>query len=323
MEDLFKVALGIEAPWFVDGIAFDADAKRLDITLDFKRGSRFRLDESDESSPSYTAYDTVKKSWRHLNFFEHECHLHARVPRVKTDEGRVVMVMPPWSGKLSGFTLLFEALLIGLCRHMPVHQVGKMTGVSDHRLWHLLEVYIMKARYGEDYSNVRVVGMDETSVARGHEYITLFVDLEKRKTLYITEGKDSTTVSRFAATLGDHGGSPQQITDVSCDMSPAFIKGIREALPKAQVTFDKFHILKIINEAVDTVRREEARTNPLLKGTRYVFLKNDSNLTKEQRKRKEELNMADLNLKSMEALRIRETFQQIYLRPASKSLPCD
>jgi transposase len=64
--------------------------------------------------------------------------------------------------------------------------------------------------------------------------------------------------------------------------------------------------------AVDAVRREEAKTNPLLKKTRYIFLKNEANLTKKQREKKEELNIADLNLKSMEALRMRETFQQLY-----------
>ena len=95
-------------------------------------------------------------------------------------------------------------------------------------------------------------------------------------------------------------------------MSPAFIKGVTDNLPKAEITFDKFHILKIINEAVDDVRRQEAKTNPLLKKTRYIFLKNESNLTDKQRAKKEELILADLNLQAMEALRMRETFQQIY-----------
>src|SRR5207244_11074782 len=77
-------------------------------------------------------------------------------------------------------------------------------------------------------------------------------------------------------------------------------------------TFNKFHILKIINEAVDEVRREEAKTNPILAGSRYVFLKNEANLTAKQREKKDELNIASMNLKSMEALRMRENFQAIY-----------
>ena len=97
---------------------------------------------------------------------------------------------------------------------------------------------------------------------------------------------------------------------MSCDMSPAFIKGVRDRLPNAEITFDKFHILKIINEAVDSVRRAEAKTNPLLKGARYCFLKNSQNLTKDQKAKKESL--SELKLKSMRALQIRETFQEIY-----------
>ena len=121
--------------------------------------------------------------------------------------------------------------------------------------------------------------MDETSATKGHDYITLFVDLEEKRTLFIADGKDSETVNDFVDALQEHKGSAEQIKQVSCDMSRAFIKGVRELLPSAEITFDKFHIIKIINEAVDSVRREETKTNPLLKGARYVFLKNKSNLT--------------------------------------------
>ena len=316
MENIFRAALGVESPWFIRDMRFEVDKKRLDIWLDFKKGSRFHVeDDADMGTREYPAYDTEEKTWRHLNFFQHECYLHARVPRVKTHDDRIIMVLPPFAGKILGLTLLFEALLLQLCRHMPVCQVQKMTGVSDDKLWRLLDVYVEAARYGENHSNVTAVGMDETSVAKGHDYISLFVDMIQRKTIHISEGKGSDTVKEFAEFLAEHGGKPEQISDVSCDMSPAFIKGVAENLPKAEITFDKFHILKIINEAVDEVRREEARTNPLLKKTRYIFLKNEANLTSKQREKKEELQIAGLNLKSMEALRMRETFQQIYEAP--------
>lgn len=306
-EAIFAAALGVESPWFVESVAFDAEAKRLDIRLDFKRGSKFEA-----GGVACSVHDTEQKTWRHLNFFQHECYLHARVPRVNTEDGRVVMVMPPWAGKLSGFTLLFEALVIALCKHMPVSQVAAMVGVSDYKLWRMLDVYVSAARFSEDYSEVGAVGMDETSIAKGHHYITLFVDLLLRRTIHVAEGKGADTVKAFVEDLEQHGGKAANITDVSCDMSPAFIKGVREQLPNAKITFDKFHILKIINEAVDAVRREEAKTNPLLTNSRYVFLKNEANLTEKQREKKEELLVAGMNLKSMEALRMRENFQALY-----------
>jgi transposase len=313
MEKLFSAALGVESPWFVKSAEFQVEEKRLDIWLEFKRGSKFGISVGeDQEEVLCPVHDTVEKTWRHLNFFEHECHLHARVPRVETPDGRVVMVVPPWAGKLAGFTLLFEALLLKLCVHMPVHQVSLMTGVSDFKLWRMLDLYVAQARYGADWSDISAVGMDETSVAKGHDYITMFVDTAERKTLFVTEGKDHKTVAAFEEEMKQHKALPEQIRDVSCDMSPAFIKGVKEHLPKAQITFDKFHIIKILNEAVDTVRRAEAKTNPLLKGTRYIFLKNEANLTEKQRAKKQELDMAELNLDTMQALQMRETFQQLY-----------
>jgi len=222
------------------------------------------------------------------------------------------MISPPWSGVVSGFTLLFEALLIQFCRSMPVHNVSQLTGVSDHKIWRVLDVYVNAAKFDEDLSDVTLLGMDETSVAKRHDYIPLFVDIEKRKTLHISDGKDSKTVENFVEVLENGKGDRNQITNASCDMSPAFIKGIGEYLPEAQITFDKFHILKIINEAVDNVRRAEAKDNPLLCGARYIFLKNDANLTTKQKTTKTQLSLAKLNLKSVRAMRIRESFQQIY-----------
>jgi transposase len=306
-EAIFTAALGVEDPWFVEAVEFDADKKQLNIRLDFKRGSKFEV-----AGVACPVHDTVEKSWRHLNFFQHECYLHARVPRVTTPDGKVQTVMPAWSGKLSGFTLLFEALLLQLCKHMPISQVEALVRVSDDRLWALLEKYVDQARARLDYSQVKAVGMDETSLARGHKYITLFVDLMVRRTLFVTEGKGAETVRAFVADLDAHKGTASQIRDVSCDMSPAFIKGVREALPRAAITFDKFHIMKIINDAVDQVRREEARTNPILKKSRYVFLKNEQNLTPRQQAQKADLELCGMNLKSMEALRMRENFQALY-----------
>ena len=312
MEELFQSALGIASPWYIESLKFDTEKSRLDIFINFHKGATFRDNKECDPAQEYKAYDTLSKTWRHLNFFQHECYLHARVPRIKRADGKVRLIPPPWSGKLNGFTLLFEAFLIQMCRSMPVHHVSKLTGASDYRLWTLLEVYVNATRFDEDYSDLHTVGIDETSAAKGHDYITLFVDLPERKTVFIADGKGSETVKEFSDDLQERNGSPEQIKQVSCDMSPAFIKGVQVELPAAEVTFDKFHIVKIINEAVDKVRREETKTNPLLKGARYALLKNECNLTSKQKAIRERLCLPRLNLKSYRALQIRETFQQLY-----------
>ena len=310
-KELFSSALGISNPYYVESINFDIKNKRLDIHIDFKRGSSFRYSD-DSYDEICKAFDTKEKKWRHLNFFEHECYLIARVPRVKLKDGKVRLMAMPWEGHSPGFTLLFEALAIELCKSMPISQVGELLNESDDKLWRMLHYYVDTARESEDFTDVVSVGVDETSKKKHHDYITLFVDLVKRKTIFITEGKSSKTVKDFVEDLEEHKGKAKNIKSVSCDMSPAFIKGVRENLENAEITFDKFHILKIINKAVDTVRKEEAKGNDLLKSTKYIFLKNHKNLTKKQSLKLTQLSISKLNLKSIRALHIRENFQEIY-----------
>ena len=336
-QDLFQLALNITDPWFVSDINFNVEAKRLDVYIDFKKGSTFsyeyieykteikketiddkevetktKVEISRETFTNLKAYDTKNKTWRHLNFFEHECYLHARVPRVKLPNGKTKLIKTPWEGLSNGFTLLFEALLVQLCQAMPVNKVAQLTKTSDDKLWDMLDRYIDNVREHENFENIEAIGMDETSRAKGHEYITLFVDLLKRRTIFITEGKDNTTVKRFVKDFKEHNGDIQKIENVSCDMSPAFIKGVTENLPQAEITFDKFHILKIINEAVDSVRKQEVKTNNILKGTKYIWLKNQDNLTLKQKETLDELTMSNMNIKTIRAYNIRQSFQDIY-----------
>ena len=311
---IFELALHIENQWHIKDIQFDSENKRLDIHIDFHKGSVFRYESHDENiEGDYKAYDTTEKQWRHLNFFEYECFLHARVPRVKINETTIRQIVPPWSGQSNGFTMLFEALVLQLASHMPVHTVSKIVNVSNYRIWSMLERYVTMALNNNDYSELTAVGMDETSKRKGHDYITLFVDLHQKRTVFIAEGKGHETVAEFVDDVKTHKGQLEKIKDVSCDMSPAFIKGVKESLPNAEITFDRFHIMKIINNAVDEVRRQESKEHyGLLKGNRYIFLKNASNLTSNQRRIREELSMPKLNLKSIKALHIRENFQEIY-----------
>ena len=313
-KELFQMALNVTDPWFVKDLKFDVESKRLDIYIDFKKGSTFNFfdKEEDREIVGLKAYDTSNKTWKHLNFFEHECYLHTRVPRVKLPNGKVKQIQTPWEGLSNGFTLLFEAFLLQLCQAMPVSKVAKITKTSDDKLWSMLEKYIDQTREYEDFQEISSIGLDETSRAKGHEYITLFVDLQQRRTIFITESKDNTTVKRFTEDFEAHNGKVDNIKNVSCDMSPAFIKGVKEYLPKAQITFDKFHILKIINEAVNNVRKQEVNTNKLLIGTKYIWLKNYKNLTVKQKETLASLTMSKMKSKTMRAYNIKQSFQDIY-----------
>ncbi len=135
--------------------------------------------------------------------------------------------------------------------------------------------------------------------------------------VHVTEGKDAATVAAFAADLIEHGGDPDQITEVCIDMSPAFIKGTAGHLPNAEVTFDKFHAVKIINDAVDQVRRDEQKGQLALKGTRYIWLRNPDTLSDRQRATLDAL--PTRTLKTARAYQIRLAFQDLYSEGDPKS----
>ncbi|MBW2570316.1 MAG: ISL3 family transposase [Deltaproteobacteria bacterium] len=221
MNTIFEAALSINKPCYIKNVEFDPDKKQLDLYVDFKRGSTFKVDEPGYDG-SYKVYDTVDKTWRHLNFFQHECYLHCRTLRIKYDKDKIKQIDPPWAGKSPGFTLLFEALVIKLCTYMPVNTVCGVIKENKNKIWRMLEKYVDMTQEHEDFSDVTVVGMDETSRAKGHDYVTLFVDLKKRRTTFVAEGKDHKTVEAFADDL-----KTQRETLEELQLSKLRIKSVR------------------------------------------------------------------------------------------------
>jgi transposase len=271
---LFESALGIKAPWSVRSVDFDEAAKRLTVQIDFEAGTRFAVDGHEGEHP---VHDTVTKTYRHLNFFQHECHLQVRVPRVRLPHGAVRQVDPDFAGRLNGFTLLFEALILMLAQQMPFRAVGRIVGESEYRVLALCRRYVDIAGGLADYSAVTSLAIDETSRQRGQQYVTLAADADERRVVFVGEGRGAQVVAELAEHLDGHSCPPSQIRQVSMDMSAAYIKGVGEHLPNAQITFDKFHVIAHASAAVDKTRRVEQRSDPelgaQLKGMRWTLLK--------------------------------------------------
>ena len=153
-EALFSMALGLQAPWQVEEIAFSDDAmkpKGLHIRIGFSRGSRF----PDAQGVACAVHDTVTRSWQHLNFFEHACILHCQVPRIKTSAGGIENVEVPWARPGSGFTLLFEAFALALIeREMPVNRVAEILRVNPQRIWTVFNHWVGNALLSDDPSGI-------------------------------------------------------------------------------------------------------------------------------------------------------------------------
>ena len=307
-KELFSVALGIEEPVYIDEIVFDGAEGELHIHMDFRRGARFSCPEC--GYPGLPVHDTVEKAWRHLNFFQYKCYIHLRTPRTKCSKCGERLWLPPWSRKKSGFTMLFEAFVMALAKEMPVSRIGELVGEQDTRIWRIVGFYVNRAHAKKSYGAVEKVGCDETSSRKGHNYVTIFANMDNGEVMFATEGKDSSTVRAFAEELPKHEAQPEQIKEVTIDMSPAFISGVTDYLPEAGITFDKFHVIQALNKAQDEIRRMEQNQNPLLKSSRYIWLKNPENLTEKQRKQLETLRYE--NLKTAKVYQMKLTFQDIY-----------
>lgn len=209
----------------------EEDGRReLHIAIGFAAGSRFPCPEPGCGEAACPVHDARERVWRHLNFFQYKAFIHAGVPRVTCPAHGVHAVPVPWARPGSGFTLLFEAMVVELAKSQPVADIAEQVGEHDTRLWRFIRHYVDEARLYEDYTGVEAIGIDETS-RKGHRYITVVADLVERNVICVVPGKDSTTIKRFARDFMDHNGDPDRVRLVTCDMSLGFAKGIRERLP--------------------------------------------------------------------------------------------
>ena len=330
IEALFTSALGLVPPWEVDKVELDTARRRIDFEV---RCTAKTLACPSCSAAAQPVHDRLRRSWRHLDFFQFEAWLHADVPRIACgDCGKTSQVGVPWAREGSGFTALFEALALALCRDLPVRQAAALLRCTDKQLWRRIEHYVEKARALDDMSTVEIVGIDETSLRRGQSYITVVHDLATKRLLFATEGRDHQTVVDFAADLKAHGGDPAQVRHVCQDMSAAYAKGVTLALPNAQISYDRYHVVAMANEAMDKVRQTELRDEPqavakalgtrerkTIKGLMWGMRKNPSGWSRTQLNAMHWLQHS--GLKSARAWRLKMALREVYARAAASNDP--
>ena len=318
-EKLFQELLGLGLNWEVIESRFDH--KTSTVFLEIRETPRlWDSMRCPKDGGLVFCYDhTEVLSWRHLNVFQHRCEITCRLPRGKCRQcGHVFRVRPPWEGLSTHFTKEFEAFALLLMREMPVSKVGGIMGETDTRLWRMLFRQVDAAYAEADMSNVCCVGVDEMSVHKGHEYISVFADLVAKRVIFATEGKDKQTWVQFMEAFEKHNGHRHAITQVSMDMSPAYQAGVAENCRHAQMVFDKFHVIKKAGEAVDKVRRAEMQLGnstvwKALHKSQWLWRKNPENLTDGQRQRLEKIK--DKNLCTGKAYQMRLVLQDIYRSP--------
>ena len=320
-EKLFHELLGLGLHWEVTESRFERESG----TVFWEIRETARLWESgrcpQDGGLVFCSDHTELLTWRHLNVFQPHCQSICRLPRGKCRQGgHVFRGRPPWEGLSAHCTKEFEAFALLLMREMPLSKVAEAVGETDTRLGRMLFRQGDAAYAEADFSNMCCVAVDELSVRKGHEYVSVFADLVRKRVLFATEGKDHHVWGDFVAVLEKHNGHRHAITQVSLDLSPAYQKGVKETCRNAQVVFDKFPVILNANKAVDQVRRAEVRLGGVggweaLHQSQWLWRKHPENLTEQEAARLGKIDPK--HLRTAKAYQRRLILQDIYRSPTA------
>ena len=315
---LFERSMGLDDAWEVTGTWFEeveGGSDELHVRVARRRG---RAVPCPECGRRCGVHDTRERTWRHLDSWQFRTYVHCAVPRTDCPEHGVRTVLMPWEVRPnSHFTALFEAQVLAACmRGSTVKAVAESLGEDDRRLWDMLTRAVGQAREAADYSGVRRVGVDETSRAKGHTYISTMLDLDGRRCVAVTDGNDRGAVGRMCEQLEAHGGDRTAIVEVTRDMGRAFSSAVTREMPQATQTIDRFHVMQLLAKATDAVRCDERRESDekraALSRTKYVWPRREENLTEWQRETRERLAPNRSHLRTARACQMTEAMRDVY-----------
>lgn len=306
-KELFAAGLGLPWPWFIRKVYLEGkeDDMILHIHVDHKRRVKFNFEGED-----YPVYDHQERTWKHLNFFQHKCHLHARVPRVKLPDGKVKLVEVPWANPGSSFSLLYEYDVIKLVQEgMSASGVGRRLEIGAKRVFGIIKRHVSYALATQEIEVVRELSVDETSSRKGHNYFTILADRKAKKVVGVAVGKDKEALAHALVDMDVRGGDRKLVRTVTMDMSRSYISGTNEHMRQADIVFDRYHIAAKMNKAVDLIRRQDRKEYEELKNSRYLWLKNNNKLSSEQKIEVDRLSSAYPNIGT--AYRLKELLKTI------------
>ncbi len=231
--EIFTQALELSTPWEVMEVSFkkEGSKKVLHIHVGYQKGSRFDYEGKD-----YSVYDHQRRTWRHIDFFQYECYLHARIPRIKTEEGKVRLVKVPWAEEGSSFSLLFERKVLELVQNgMNVSRAGRTIGIGSGQVYRIIKRMVVDALLDQEVRVVKELSIDETSSKKGHNYLTILCDREAKKVVGIGLGKLTDSVEEGLQEMEFRGGSRSDIRCVTMDMWKAYISAAQEKMNQADI----------------------------------------------------------------------------------------
>ena len=304
----YALLLGLNESWEVADVAVDPEGQRVEIQL-AHRGGKLVCPECQGACPQ--ADLAPERTWRHLDLMQFETLLRARVPRSDCKSCGVKTTTVPWAGKHSRFTLLFEAFAIKVIQAChSLKQAANLLRLDWDTAHMIMGRAVERGLVRRSLEEVKYVGVDEKSFLKGQNYVSVLTDLEQGRVFEVVPGRNVESAVELWKSLPD--SQRKRVKVVAMDMWQPFIQAAEEMVPKADIVFDKFHISKHLNEAVDKVSRQEHKRllqtdDDSLKGTRQLWLDAATNLPEPKREEFDTLKKADL--KTAKAWALKENFR--------------
>ena len=311
--ELYRYLLGIEPPWTVESVKLDLMNQRVDVWATHAEGLRWPCPECGVMVPLYD--HAPERSWRHLDSCQFRTFLHARPPRVNCKQHGVKQVRLPWADAKARFTLLFERLAIDVLRDSDILGATRILRISWDEAWHILERAVQHGLMAKEKRICAHIGVDEKSVAKGHNYITLVCDLDESTVEHIPDDRKQTSLDSYFNGLSQE--QREGIEAVAMDIWDPYIASIMTHVPHAgdKIVFDRYHLMTHMGKAVDEVRKKEHRAlkkmgDETLTGSKYLWLYSEENLPEKHQERFAVLK--EMNLRTARAWAIKESLRDLW-----------
>lgn len=258
--EMIAGSLNLKEPWYVEGAEFLPDEQEVHIYVNVRRNASFVCPNCG-SVTTRNGYEPNERVWRHGDCMFYPSFVHCKRPRVHCPNcGSTKVVNAPFERKNSRFTLLFEGYAMLMLADVPRAKAFEMLRCDEKSLATILNYWVDEAVKSRPLDDVERLAIDETSRLRGHDYVTVVIDADRRRVIDVEEGRDKETISLFTKKLETRGGDAKAISAVTSDMSKSYLPAIAENFPNAISIIDKFHVKKVLIDALDTVRKEEQKT---------------------------------------------------------------
>lgn len=321
--ELFTKLLGITAPWRVTRVAVDMAAERIDVWVEEAPGTRFPCATCAGPSPVYD--HTPEQVWRHLDTCQCQTYMHARLPRTTCPGDGVKQIPAPWAEARSQVTRRFERRVIDTCKECDVTGVTRLLGASWDELWGVMARAVARGLARKPHRVPARIGVDEKAVGKGQDYESLVCNLDTGTVEYVVDDRTQASLEAYYRqfTLEELAG----IEAIAMDMWEPYVKATKACVPEAatKIVFDRYHATTQVTKAVDQVRRREhkvlaAQDDLRLKGTKYLWLRNEENVPEWRRAEFAAVKHAELQTSRAWAIKeaLRPFWNYVYPKWAAK-----